>query len=165
VFERLDQRPLRISTLLAVAAAKPAGEGCRLDAVRAGQAAGLRAALPLADADSGLAEALDRWELSLFAEEPFAGAQVRDALGALLGGGDGAFAAAMRAAVLLAEAPGERRELLASLRAEPAGSAARDALRRALVATLAHGERARLLASLDERLLGGRPAEAGTLAA
>src|SRR5262249_56302349 len=79
------------------------GGGVRLDAVRARPATGRRERLPLADDDRGLAEALDRWELSLFAEEPFRSGQVRDALTALLGGEDGFWAAAMRLAVLTAE--------------------------------------------------------------
>jgi hypothetical protein len=71
----------------------------------------------------------------------------------------------MRSAVLLAEAPAERRGLVAALRAEPAGPAARDALRRALVETLVHRDRAALLVSLDDVLLGLRPPAAGILAA
>ena len=39
----------------------------------------------LADADTNLAEALDRWELSLFQHEPFRSEQLRAALDALLG--------------------------------------------------------------------------------
>jgi hypothetical protein len=165
VFERLDFRPLRISPLLPIAATKPRGEGCRLDALRAALAAKLREALPLADADRELAEALDRWELSLFAEEPFASAQLHDALDALLGAGDGAWAATMRAAVLLAEKPAERLELLAELRKEHAGSLARDAVRRALVEALLHGSRPALVGLLDETLLGLRRAGASALAA
>ncbi len=92
VFERLDFRPLRISPLLPIAATKPRGEGCRLDALRGALAADLRDRLPLADGDRELAEALDRWELSLFADEPFGSTQLREALGALLGNGDGAWA-------------------------------------------------------------------------
>src|SRR5690348_1723634 len=103
VFERLDFRPLRISPLLPIAATQPRGEPTRLDAVRARLAADLRERLPLADADRQLAEALDRWELSLFADEPFRSAQAREALTALLGGGDGPWAATVRAAVLLGE--------------------------------------------------------------
>ncbi len=164
VFERLDFRPLRISPLLPIAATKPRGEGCRLDARRGALAADLRARLTLADDDRELAEALDRWELSLFAEEPFASAQLHDALDALLGAGDGAWAATMRAAVLLAEKPTERLELLAELRKEHAGSGARDAVRRALVEALLHGSRPALVGLLDETLLGLRRSGA-TLAA
>jgi hypothetical protein len=165
VFERLDFRPLRISPLLPIAATKPPGEAIRLDAVRARVAADLRERLPLADEDRELAEALDRWELSLFADEPFRSGQVRDALTALLGSGDGAWAASMRAAVLLREKTADRHELLQALRADRPGSAARDAVRRALVETLMHGSRVELVLALDETLLGLRPRPATVLAA
>lgn len=165
VFERLDFRPLRISPLLPIAATQPRGDATRLDAVRARLAADLRERLPLADADRGLAEALDRWELSLFAEEPFRTGQVNDALAALFGGDDGLWAAAMRTAALLGETAKDRAELLENLRAEHAGRAVRDALRRALVETLLYGNRAELVRSLDETLLGLRPRPASALAA
>ena len=142
VFERLDFRPLRISPLLPIAATQPRGEATRLDKLRARLAADLREQLPLADDDRELGEALDRWELSLFSEEPFRSAQVREALTCLLGGDDGAWAAAMRAAVLLGDKPAERAELLEALRAERLRRDARDAVRRALVETLLHGNRA-----------------------
>ena len=72
-------------------------------------------------------------------------ARCSDALTALLGAGDGAWAAAMRAAVLLAgEDARTAPSSLAALRARArAARAARDALRRALVETLLHGNRAR----------------------
>src|SRR6476659_2444756 len=89
VFERLDFRPLRISPLLPIAATQPRGEAIRLDSVRARLASDLRERLPLADADRALAEALDRWELSLFAEEPFRSGQARAALPALFRTADG----------------------------------------------------------------------------
>jgi hypothetical protein len=165
VFERLDFRPLRISPLLPIAATQPRGEATRLDAVRARLATDLRERLPLADEDRGLAEALDRWELSLFAEEPFRSGQVRDALTALFGGEDGAWAAAMRTAALLGETTKARAELLEELRREHAGREARDALRRGLVETLLYGNRPELIRSLDETLLGLRPRPATALAA
>ncbi len=165
VFERLDFRPLRISPLLPIAATKPHGEGTRLDALRGRVAADLRERLTLADEDRELGEALDRWELSLFADEPFRSGQLHDALSSLLGGGDGGWAAAMRAAVLLEEETKDRAGLLADLRAERAGSAARDAVRRALVETLLHGDRTRLVAELDGRLLGLPRRQATVLAA
>jgi hypothetical protein len=165
VFERLDFRPQRISPLLPIAATQPRGEATRLDALRARLAADLRERLPLADDDRGLAEALDRWELSLFAEEPFRSGQVRDALTALFGGDDGQWAAAMRAAVLLGDKTQDRAVLLGDLRAERLGRAARDALRRALVETLLYGNRAELLRTLDETLLGVRPRPATARAA
>ncbi len=165
VFERLDFRPLRISPLLPIAATKPPGEGIRLDALRGRVAADLRERLPLADDDRELGEALDRWELSLFADEPFRSSQVRDALNALLGREDGFWAAAMRTAVLLQEKTKERAELVAKLQGEHAGPIALDALRRALVETLLHGNREVLVTALDETLLGLRPRPAVALAA
>ena len=163
VFERLDFRPLRISPLLPIAATQPRGEATRLDKLRAPLAAELRARLPLADTDRELGEALDRWELSLFSEEPFRSAQVRDCLVCLLGGDGGAWAATMRAAVLLTEKGRERGELLDTLRAERLGAGARDAVRRALVETLLHGSREELVLALDDTLLGIRPRPASVL--
>ncbi|HVW90585.1 MAG TPA: hypothetical protein VHC01_14070 [Gaiellaceae bacterium] len=157
VFERLDFRPLRISPLLPIAATQPRGESTRLDKIRAGLAADLRARLTLADTDRGLGEALDRWELSLFSEEPFRSAQVREAAVCLLGGDGGIWAAAMRAAVLLAEKTQERKDLADGLRAEHLGRDARDVVRRALVETLKAGDRAAFVEALDETLLGLRP--------
>jgi hypothetical protein len=165
VFERLDFRPLRISPLLPIAATQPRGEATRLDALRGRLAADLRERLPVADADRELGEALDRWELSLFSEEPFRSGQVREALTALLGSGDGAWAAAVRAAVLLGEKTKERSELYEELRAENVGRAAREAVRRSLVEVLLHGSRADLVRTLDETLLGLRPRPALFLAA
>jgi hypothetical protein len=157
VFERLDFRPLRIAPLLPIAATQPRGEATRLDPLRAKLAADLRARLTLADEDRELGEALDRWELSLFSEEPFRSAQVREAVTCLLGSDGGAWAASMRTAVLLADKSGERSELVASLRAERLGRDARDAVRRTLVETLLRGNRAELVEALDETLLGLRP--------
>ena len=156
VFERLDFRPLRISPLLPIAATQPRGEATRLDKLRARLTADLRAKLTLADTDRELGESLDRWELSLFSEEPFRSAQVREGLTCLLGGDGGTWAAAMRAAVLLGEKGPERGELLDALRAERLGRDARDAVRRALVETLLHGSRLELVTALDETLLGRR---------
>ena len=163
VFERLDFRPLRISPLLPIAATQPRGEGTRLDKIRARLAADLRGKLTLADTDRELGEALDRWELSLFSEEPFRSAQVRESLTCLLGGDGGAWAAAMRTAVLLGEKNRERNELLDALRAERLGSDARDAVRRTLVETLLHGDRAQLVVALDDTLLGLRPRPSSVL--
>jgi hypothetical protein len=164
VFERLDFRPLRVSPLLPIAATQPRGEAARLDRVRAALAADLRARLVLADEDRELGEALDRWELSLFAEEPFRTARLREALACLLGGdGGGDWAASMRAAVLLAEKTGERRDVLSAFRAERMGRDARDALRRCLVETLSHGSRSELVSALDETLLGLRPRPSSAL--
>jgi hypothetical protein len=165
VFERLDFRPLRISPLLPIAATQPRGDATRLDSLRARLATDLRERLPLADDDRGLAEALDRWELSLFADEPFRSGQVRDALTALFGNEDGWWAAAMRIAVLLGESTQARADLLEALRADQVRSGVRDALRRALVETLLYGNRPELIKSLDETLLGIRPRPVTAVAA
>ncbi len=157
VFERLDFRPLRIAPLLPIAATQPRGDATRLDSLRGRIAADLRERLPLADGDRDLGEALDRWELSLFADEPFRTGQLREALDALLGEGDGAWAAALRAAVLLGERTKDRAALLSSLREERLRRDAGDAVRRALVETLLHGNRAELVRALDETVLGLRP--------
>jgi hypothetical protein len=163
VFERLDFRPLRVSPLLPIAATQPRGEPTRLDRLRARLASDLRANLVVADADRELGEALDRWELSLFSEEPFRSAQIRDALACLLGAEGGPWAASLRAAILLGEKPQQRGELLEALRGERLHRDARDAVRRALVETLLHGNRADLVSALDDTLLGLRPRPAGVL--
>jgi hypothetical protein len=157
VFERLDFRPLRIAPLLPIAATQPRGDATRLDKIRAKLAADLRERLTLADGDRELGEALDRWELSLFSEEPFRSAQVREALACLLGGDGGAWAAAMRAAVLLADKTQARSDLVAGLREERLRREARDVVRRALVETVLHGDRPGLVEALDDTLLGLRP--------
>ena len=128
-----------------------------MDKIRARLAADLRTRLTLADSDRELGEALDRWELSLFSEEPFRSAQVREALVCLLGSDGGTWAASMRSAVLLEEKTRERTQLLEQLRGERLTRDARDAVRRALVETLLHGNRAELLVALDDTLLGLRP--------
>lgn len=153
LFERLDFRPLGIRPLLPIAGTQPAGEPTRLDSFRGGLAVDLRERLVLADEDRELAEALDRWELSLFAEEPFRTGQLKEALEALLGRGDGLWAAAVRASLLLGETTKERAELLERMRERPRP----DHVRRALVETLMHGDRAGLVTALDEALLGLRP--------
>jgi hypothetical protein len=165
LFERLDWRPYGIRPVVPIAATPPGGEPTRLDPFRARLAADVLARLELADEDPELGEALDRWELSLFQAEPFRSEQLRESLSALLGGPDGLWAAAVRAALLLGDTAKARGELLARLRAvaagERAGPEAVDAVRRALVEALLHGERARLVEALDDALLGLRPRPAG----
>jgi hypothetical protein len=153
LFERLDWRPYGIRPVLPIAATQPLGEATRLDSFRGGLAAELRSRLPLADEDQQLGEALDRWELSLFQDDPFRAEQLRASLDALLGGADGLWAASVRAAVLLGESPHDRGELLAQLRSAPAP----DVVRRALVAVVLHGDRGALVHTLDESILGLRP--------
>jgi len=169
LFERLDWRPLAIRPMLPIAATEPSGEPTRLDSFRARLASDLLARLGRAEEDPELAEALDRWELSLFADEPFRSEQLREALSALLGGPDGLWAASVRAAVLLGETGRDRADELERLRGlargETAGAAAADAVRKAVVETLAHGDRAGLVATLDDALVGVRPRPAGYFAA
>jgi hypothetical protein len=165
VFERLDFRPLRIAPLLPIAATQPRGDATRLDSLRGRLAADLRERLSLADEDRELGEALDRWELSVFADEPFRSGQAREALTALLGAGDGPWAASVRTAILLGQKTNERAQLLVALREDRLGRDARDAVRRALVETLLHGHRLELVRALDETLLGLRPRPATYLAA
>ena len=85
LFETLDGRPYGIRPVLPIAATQPPGEATRLDEFRGALAAELLVRLGLADADTNLAEALDRWELSLFQHEPFRSEQLRAALEAALG--------------------------------------------------------------------------------
>jgi len=169
LFERLDWRPLGIRPVLPIAATEPPGEPTRLDAFRARLAGDLLARLGRAEDDPDLAEALDRWELSLFAGEPYRSEQLREALTALLGGPEGLWAAALRAAVLLGETGADRAAELDRLRSltrgEPAGIAAAEAVRKAIVEALAHGDRPALIDSLDEALIGVRPPPAGYFAA
>jgi hypothetical protein len=162
LFERLDWRPYGIRPVLPIAATQPAGEPTRLDAFRGRLASDLRERLVLADADPDLGEALDRWELSLFQDGPFGAEQRRESLAALLGGADGLWAAAVRAAVLLGESPRERGDLLGRLRGEAPPP---DVVRRALVEAVMHGNRSLLVATLDESILGLRPRPAGYFAA
>ena len=165
----LDWRPFGIRAVLPIAATQPAGEPIRFDQLRGRLARDLLERLGRADDDPELGEALDRWELSLFQSEPFRSEQLREALSALLGGADGLWAAAVRAAVLLGETGPDRAEQLERLRAlargEPAGGTAADAVRKALVEALAHGDRAALVDSLDDALIGVRPRPAGYYAA
>ena len=169
LFERLDWRPLGVRPVLPITAAQPLGDPGRLDPFRGSVASELRARLALADADDELGDALDRWELSLFQGDPFRSEQLRATLDALLGGGDGLWAAALRTAVLLGETGREREALLVSLRTlvgrGTTGDDAVDAVRRALVETLLHGSRRDLVSALDETLLGVRPRPSRTVAA
>jgi hypothetical protein len=163
LFETLDGRPFGIRPVLPIAATQPPGEATRLDSFRGTLAGELLVRLSLADADSSLAEALDRWELSLFQNEPFRSEQLRSAFIALLGE-----TWPLRTAVLLESEPGERASLHEGLTELAAGAVAAptvtDAARRALVEVLRHGDRAALLRELDEALLGVRDRRALHLA-
>jgi hypothetical protein len=161
VFERLDWRPYGIQPVPPLAAQVPPGQPTRIDEFRARVAARILERLAAVRNEPELLEALDRWELALFRAGPERADELREALEALLGCDEGAWAAAMRAAVLLGETPRERSELLATLRAlvdgDGPGANAEDAVRRALVETLLHESRATLAAALDDALLGVRP--------
>src|SRR4029078_8665332 len=98
LFERLDWRPYGVRPVLPIAATAPPGEPTRLDPFRASVASDVRVRLGAADDDPQLGDALDRWELALFQSEPFRREQLRHALEAALGEGDGAWAAGMRGA-------------------------------------------------------------------
>jgi hypothetical protein len=156
IFERLDWRPYGIRPMLPIAATAPAAEPTRLDRFRAEVAAELLPRLGSVEDDQALAEALDRWELSLFQAEPFRSEQVKLALVAALGGEDGLWAAGVRAAALIGDTPQGRADVLASLR-DLAAPAAAGVVRRVLVELLLRGERERLIARLDETLLGLKP--------
>ena len=169
LFERLDWRPYGVRPIPPLAAQVPAGEATRLDPFRARLAAALQARLAEPPAEPDLLEALERWELALFHDGPTRADELREALEALLGCDEGAWAAAMRAAVLLGETARDRAELLASFRAlldgDGPGGRAEDAVRRALVETLLHGSRDELVHALDDSLLGVRPRPQLTAAA
>ena len=161
IFERLDWRPYGVRPVPALAAQLPPGEPTRLDEFRARLVAQLQERLAARPGDSDLLEALDRWELALFHEGSVRADELREALHALLGCDEGAWAAAMRAAVLLGESGRERSDLLTALRAlldgDGPGARAEEAVRRSLVETLLGDSRMGLVAALDEVLLGVRP--------
>ena len=160
LFERLDWRPFGVRPVLPIAATQPPGEPTRLDVFRGETARVLIGKLGAAEDDRELGDALDRWELALFQDGSFRAEQLRSSLEALLGNGDGAWAAALRTAVLLGETGRERQDCLMVLRRLCEGVArpeAADLVRRALVVTVTRGEREKLVAELDESLLGVRP--------
>jgi hypothetical protein len=166
VFERLDWHPLGTRPALGIAGTEPGGEPTRLDPWRGGLGGELLERLAVAEEeDTELAEAVERWELSLFEGEPLRSERLRESIAALLGGADGLWAAAMRAALLIGETSHERTGLIEGLRAlargEQAGQAAADPVRRAIVETLLHEDRARLIEALDDSLLGLRARPAG----
>ena len=161
LFERLDGRPYGIRPVLPIAATEPPGEPTRLDEFRGKLAADLLERLARVDGDDVLGEALDRWELSLFASEPYRSEQLRESLNALLGRGDGLWAAAARLAVLVGDDAAHRGELFARLRGLTGGGQASrddaDTLRRAVLEVLLAGDRLELIDRLDDSLLGLKP--------
>jgi hypothetical protein len=160
LFERLDWRPYGVRPVPPLAAQVPPGEPTRLDPFRARLVAEIQERLA-APGDPDVLEALDRWELALFHHGHVRADELREALESLLGCEEGAWAAAMRAAVLLGENGREREELVTALRAlldgDGPGARAEEAVRRALVEALLHESRLGLVAALDEVLLGLRP--------
>jgi hypothetical protein len=153
LFETLDGRAFGIRPVLPIAATQPPGEATRLDGFRGALAGELLVRLTIADEDEALAEALDRWELSLFQHEPFRADQLRAAFAALFGD-----TWPLRAALLLEDDRGARERLHADLvglaeRCEPTARVV-DSARRALVSVLRHGDRHGLVRELDRALLG-----------
>lgn len=169
VLERLDWHPFGGRPLPGLASTEPGGDAGRLDPWRGSLAGELLARLGSFADDPELAEALERWELALFEDEPARSEYLRESLAALLGGPDGLWAAAMRATLLLADGNRERSGLIDRLRAlargEAGGVQVADDVRRAIVEVLQHDDRARLVTALDEALLGLRPRPAGYLSA
>ena len=161
LFERLDGRAYGIRPVLPIAATEPPGTSTRLDEFRGRLAADLLERLAAVDGDDRLGEALDRWELSLFATEPYRSEQLRESLAALLGSGDGLWAAAARLAVLVGDDAAHRGELFARLRGLTGGGQASkqdaDTLRLALLEVLMAGDRVGLIERLDDSLLGLKP--------
>jgi len=153
IFETLDGRPFGIRPVLPIAATQPPGEPDRLDAFRGALAGELLLQLGKADTDAALAEALDRWELSIFQNEPFRSEQLRGALAALLGE-----TWPLRASILASEAGPGREALHADLAAVAAGGGVTEpvveATRRCLVEAVRHGLREELVRKLDRELLG-----------
>ena len=153
LFETLDGRPYGIRPVLPIAATQPPGEATRLDEFRGALAAEILVRLGLVDRDTNLAEALDRWELSLFQHEPFRSEQLRAALEAVLGA-----TWPLRGAILLETASDTRerlhRDLTLLAGGEEATSVAAAGVRRALVEVLRAGDRPDLVAGLDRELLG-----------
>lgn len=169
LFERLDWRPYNVRAMPPLAARVPPGEATRLDPFRGKLATELVRRLMEGGADGDVLEALERFEIALFARGSHRADELREALVTLLGGEEGSWAAAMRAAALLGEAPRDRAELLGTLRGlvdgDGPGARAEDAVRRALVETLLAESRESLIQTLDDALLGLRPRPQVTTAA
>ena len=169
IFERLDWRPYDVRPMLPLAAQQPPGDPSRLDSFRGRLAAEIVRRLAEGPADADLLEALERYEIALFNRGPLRADELREALVTLLGGEDGSWAAAMRAAALLGETAPERAEIARALRAlldgDGPGARAEDAVRRALVEALLSESRESLVTALDDALLGLRPRPRVTTAA
>ena len=161
LFERLDWQPYNIRPVPPLASQEPPGEATRLDPFRGKLAAELLRRLTDGHGDGELLEALERYEIALFNRGPLRADELREALVTLLGGDEGSWAAAMRAAALLGESARDRAELVQTLRSlvdgDGPGGHAEDAVRRALVESVLADSREALVAALDESLLGLRP--------
>jgi hypothetical protein len=166
VVEYLDGHLYGLRQVGDITSRLPTGEPTRLDQFR-GRIAGevFRRLSGPAD-DPELLEALDRWELALFHQGPLRAEGLREALVELLGGDDGAWAAAMRASALVGETPDERAQLLEGLvslvEGNGPGAQGEEVLRRALVAAVRADSRSELMATLDNTLLGVPAATAAT---
>jgi hypothetical protein len=169
VFEQLDWHPFGVRPMLGIAATEPAGEPTRLDPWRGRLAGDLLDRIARVEEDTELAEAIERWELSLFEDEPLRSERLRESVSALLGGSDGLWAGVMRTAILLGETSHERAAVTEGLRALARGEAgahdASEALRRAIVETLLHDDRRHLIEMLDDALLGLRARPPGYFSA
>ncbi len=169
LFEQLDGHPLEPRPALGIAATEPDGEATRLDVWRGRLAGDLLERIASSEGDQVVGDALERWELALFESEPLRSERLRESLTALLGGVDGLWAAAMRAAILLGETNRDRADLIDGLRrlagGEQGGPEIADTMRRALVEVTLNDDRRRLLTALDDALLGLRARPAGYLAA
>ena len=168
-FDRLDGHPLEPRPVPGIAATEPGGEPTRLDPWRGGLAADLLERLVASESDLSLYEAVERWELALFESEPMRSERLRESLAALLGGVDGLWAAAMRAATLIGDTSPDRAAAIEGLRrlgrGAEGGAETVDTMRRALVEVLVHEDRARLAEALDDAMLGLRPRPAGYFSA
>ncbi len=165
VVEFLDGHLYGLRHVPDIASQIPGGEPTRLDRFRGRIAADVFRRLSGPAEDPELLEALDRWELALFHQGPLRAEGLTEALVQLLGGDDGPWAAAMRAAALVGETPDERAELLEGLVAliegNGPGAQGEEVLRRALVAAVRAESRVKLMAALDDRLLGVPTGRAG----
>jgi hypothetical protein len=169
LFERLDWRPYNVRPVPALACQPPPGEPTRLDAFRGRLAGVIVRRLAEGPVDADLLEAIERYEIAQLSRGPARAEELREALLLLLGGDDGSWAAAVRAAALLGETAQERAELVRALRGlidgEGPGARAEDTVRRALVEALLAESREALVTALDDALLGLRPRPQVTTAA
>ena len=112
LFERLDWRPFGVRPVLPIAATQPPGEPTRLDvSSAAGSRATCSTGSPPPTRIASSARRSTAGSSSLFQDGPFRAEQLRSSLEALLGGGDGIWAAASATAVLLGETGAERADL------------------------------------------------------